>query len=252
MVGPSGRYVPRPADGVEFDEGRLLLVSDELQPCPYLPGQVARMPLQWPGARYPGKAVDAFLAAGYRRSGGFLYRTQCPACQACQPTRLSVADFQMRTSQRRVLNRGDAALSVSIGMPILDTQRLTLFNDHRNQRGLSESGDQTDANGYHAFLIDSFCQTQEFRFHFEEELVGIAIVDVGESAVSAVYTYFNPAFSRFSIGTYSILKQIEWCQETGKEFLYLGLYVAENQHLNYKARFAPQQRRVDGSWNDVL
>jgi arginyl-tRNA--protein-N-Asp/Glu arginylyltransferase len=28
------------------------------------------------------------------------------------------------------------------------------------------------------------------------------------------------------------------------------MYVAENKHLNYKARFLPQQRLINGVWQD--
>jgi arginine-tRNA-protein transferase len=30
--------------------------------------------------------------------------------------------------------------------------------------------------------------------------------------------------------------------------VYLGLYVAENAHLRYKAGFLPHERRIDGEW----
>ena len=66
--------------------------------------------------------------------------------------------------------------------------------------------------------------------------------------MSAVYNFFDPQYSRLSIGTYSILKQIEFAQKTNRQFVYLGLYVQQNQHLNYKARFTPQERLIDGRW----
>ena len=52
------------------------------------------------------------------------------------------------------------------------------------------------------------------------------------------------------IDTSGALKQIDWARETGRQYVYLGMYVAANQHLNYKARFLPQQRLIDGQWCD--
>jgi arginine-tRNA-protein transferase len=66
--------------------------------------------------------------------------------------------------------------------------------------------------------------------------------------LSAVYTYFDPQFEKLSLGTYAILKQMQLAENTGRKYVYLGLYVAENQHLNYKARFTPQERLIDGRW----
>ena len=78
----------------------------------------------------------------------------------------------------------------------------------------------------------------------------VAIVDVGRESTSAVYTHFDPAAARYRLGTYAILKQIEWARDSGRRFVYLGMYVASNRHLNYKARFMPQQRLCHGRWTD--
>ena len=81
-----------------------------------------------------------------------------------------------------------------------------------------------------------------------DRLISISVIDVGQQSLSAVYTHFDPDFSRFSPGTYAILKQIQHARETGRAFVYLGMYVAQNQHLNYKARFVPQERFIRGNW----
>ncbi|QEG41645.1 arginyltransferase [Roseimaritima ulvae] len=234
-----------------FDDATLVVVQDNLQPCPYLPDTIARMPLQWPRRTYLGPDVDAFLEAGYRRSGAFLYRTQCPTCQACEPTRVLVEDFQPRASQRRVLRRGDKSLDVQVVPATVDDRHVELFNLHRNARDLSSDLEDIDQLSYRAFLVDTFCRTVEFQFAYEGQLVAVAVADLGERAMSAVYTYYDPAFSRYSLGTYAILKQLEWCQQRQHEYLYLGLYVAENRHLNYKSGFRLQQRLVDGRWRTV-
>ena len=105
-----------------------------------------------------------------------------------------------------------------------------------------------DAESYRSFLIDTCCDTMELAISLGDELVAVSIVDVGKSSTSAVYTHFDPAASRYSLGTYAILEQIEWAKATGRKYVYLGMYVAANRHLNYKARFAPQQRLSRDRW----
>jgi arginine-tRNA-protein transferase len=105
-----------------------------------------------------------------------------------------------------------------------------------------------DGDSYRAFLVDSCCETVELSIYHSDQLIAVATVDCGQSSVSAVYTYFDPSFSRYSLGTYAILKQIQWSLETGRTFVYLGMYVADNKHLNYKARYLPQERFIDGEW----
>ncbi|MCG8649251.1 MAG: arginyltransferase, partial [Pirellulales bacterium] len=81
--------------------------------------------------------------------------------------------------------------------------------------------------------------------------IGISIVDVGAESTSAVYTHFEPGSGRYSLGTYAVLKQLQWARQTERKYVYLGMYVTNNRHLNYKARFGPQQRLIDQTWIDV-
>ena len=230
----------------------LVVVHDTTQSCPYLPDQVARLPLQWPLGTLTARELDLLLEVGYRRSGMFLYRTKCPDCESCQPTRIDVNLFRWSTSFRRTLRRGDEVLSSQLGGCTFDPVRLRLFNDHNCQRGLDvrEQG-PADVDEYRSFLVDSCCDTQEISYWRGDQLLGAAITDFGENSLSAVYCFFDPNESRLGIGTYSILKQIALARESGRRWLYLGFYVEQNRHLSYKARFLPQQRLVHGQWRDT-
>ncbi len=227
---------------------RLVVLQDQPQECPYLPDQTARMPLQLPTRPLDRQAVDELLACGYRRTGIFVYRTQCPRCQACEPTRIEMSLFTLTSSLRRVLRRGDQALRCQWGPPQLDAERVQLFNLHRRQRGLDRGDREVSLADYQSFLTDSCFETMELAIYEQQRLVAIAIIDIGLDSMSAVYTLFDPAAARYSLGTYAILKQWEWGKAHDKRYLYLGLYVAQNEHLNYKARFVPQQRLINGQW----
>ena len=230
---------------------RLVVVQDQLTPCPYLDGLTARMPLQLPVGAVTPEITDQVLALGYRRSGDFLYRTQCPGCQECRPTRVDVRAFQLTGSMRRVLNRGQRDLRLHWGQPRVDARRVSLFNQHREARNLGQGSGGIDADSYRSFLTDTCCNTMELTIFRDQKLIAASIIDVGGQSTSAVYTFFDPAEHRYSLGTLAILKQIQWAQRTARQYVYLGLYVADNQHLNYKARFAPQQRLIEGRWVDV-
>ncbi len=226
----------------------LIVIQDQPQPCPYLPGIVARMPLRLPIGRLNDDKMDALLALGYRRSGDFVYRTQCPTCSACEPTRVVVDQFSWSTSLRRVLKRGDAVLRMEIGPARITAARVKLFNAHRLGRNLSRDDEPVDEDGYRSFLVESCCDTQELSFWYADQLAAVAIVDHAKHSLSAVYTFFDPELSQLSLGTYAILKQFQHAADFGLTYLYLGMYVADNQHLNYKARFMPQQRFIQGVW----
>ncbi len=206
------------------------------------------MPMVYPLGRLAPEELDQYLAFGRRRSGKFLYHTACPFCSACEPTRIPVNDFAWTRSLNRVLRRGDKELRVEVDYPKVDSVRLGIFNKHRMERGLNEQAGDYSSAEFESFLVASCCETKEFSFWQDDRLVGCAIIDCGKDSLSAVYTYFDPDDARFSPGTYAILKQVELALQTGRRYLYLGLFVARNRHLSYKGRFTPQERYVKRQW----
>lgn len=228
------------------------LVYDGLQGCPYLPGQVARMPLYRQLQRLTLEDSDERFALAERRVGTCLYRTQCPTCSECKGLRIPVAEFQPSRSQRRVARRWRESGRVEVGPPTLDDEKLELFNRHKQQRNLASDEDGPMSGlGYVSWLVQSCMLTAEMRYFFEDRLVGVGIVDLGRQAASSVYFYFapEPEVSRLSPGVFSVLQEIEFCRRTGRDYLYLGLYVQDCRHLSYKADYWPHERRVDGAWH---
>lgn len=225
---------------------RELLVHDGEEPCPYLPGRVARMPLRYPLQRLDRAAFDAALARGDRRCGTFLYRTQCPACSACEPIRVLTSQFVASRTQQRILRKGDLHLRTRQTAPAADVEHVALFNRHRLLRGLSDTS--LGERQYASFLVDTCCETFELQYWLGERLIGVAVNDRGANSISAVYCYYDPDYARFSPGTYSILKLIELCRAWRVPYLYLGLYVADSRHMAYKANFRPHERLIRGRW----
>lgn len=226
------------------------LGSDE-HPCSYLDGQLARTPLLYPSRMLAPEELDTVLAEGKRRSGYFFYYTQCTNCSACEPSRLHVPTFRLNATRRRVERKGAEVLTEQFGHPKLDQQRLDLFNLHRRVRGLNRHEEDYTASDMEGFLINTSCPTIELSFWLQNRLAAVSIVDCGQDSLSAVYTYFDPEFSDLSLGTYAIIRQFRWATRTNRTWLYLGMYVAQNRHLNYKGTFLPQQRFQQGNWQEI-
>lgn len=227
-----------------------LVVYDEPGTCSYLGEETWRLPLRLPVRPLTREEFGARLAAGDRRQGRLLYRTACPSCNACEPIRIDVTRFRSTKTQRRVLRRGDEAVRVLLGPPTVDASRVALYNTHKNGRDLANGEQHTSAEAFRSFLGDTCCETFEMRYLKDGELVGVAVVDRADDALSAVYFYWDPVFGSLSPGTYSILKQVALCQQLGLRYLYLGLFIGACEAMSYKARFLPHERLIDGSWRE--
>ena len=219
------------------------IVYDEPEKCPYLPDRVARMPLRMPISSISLEETDDRFEQGERRSGRFVYRTHCDNCNACEPIRIPVAQFKLNRTQNRVFKRGESLITTVFEVPQIDDERVMLFNKHRNQRGLSHDGTNINEEGYSAFLVDSCLETVEMSYWLDGQLVGVAIVDLGETSISAVYCFYDPDHSDLSLGVYSILKQLELCRQRSANYLYLGFYVRNSIHMEYKQRYRPPRTK---------
>lgn len=219
-----------------------------MERCPYLPEQRARLPFRLPVRALDGSELDERLEGGDRRNGPLLYKPSCPSCHACEPIRLDAFDFPLRTTHRRTLRRGDRELTLEIGPAVATYDRVDLYNAHLEARGLSQTGPRMDLEGYRHFLVESCCPSFELRYFHRGRLAGVAVTDRGAGSLSAVYCYYDPGLARLSLGTYSILKQLELCREHGLRHLYLGLYVEGSDAMEYKSRYLPHERLVEGEW----
>ncbi len=225
-----------------------LLVYDRLSPCPYLPERVARLPLRLPVRRLSRPEMDERLTAGDRRQGVLLYRATCPSCSACVPLWVDASAFRPSRIFRRVQRRARRTVRVEVGPPIADARRVQLYNLHKRGRGLGDGQPPIDAEGYRDFLVETCCDSFELRYYLGQELIGVALTDRGADSLSAVYCFFDPAYESLSLGTFSILEQISFCQKSRLRWLYLGLYIQECRAMGYKTRFYPQERLMNGHW----
>jgi leucyl-tRNA---protein transferase len=224
------------------------LVWEEPSRCPYLPGQTARLPLRLPMRRLRPAEFARRLAAGDRRQGLLLYRPSCPSCRACEAIRIDVPAFTHSRTQARILRRGDAQIETAVARPSMTAEKVALYNRHKTERGLLTGDGLIDAEGYEQFLVESCTDTVEIVYRRAGRLLGVAITDRAENALSAVYCFYDPAAAALSPGVYSILKQIELCRVWGLRHLYLGLYVGGCAAMEYKARYLPHERLIDGVW----
>lgn len=208
------------------------------------------MPLRYPGRMLGGAEFDRLLAEGDRRSGRLIYRTNCTGCRECRAIRVPVAEFASTASQRRSARRNED-VTVRVGTPDCTETHLDLYNRHKLGRGLSRTGEPLAEESYRRWLVDTCVQTVEIQYLVGDRLIAVSILDVGLEAVSSVYHYFDPEESKRSMGVFSVLWELAWCNINQIKWYYLGYYVRDCAHLNYKANYYPHEVQTDEGWARV-
>ncbi len=193
--------------------------------------------------------LEHLLERGWRRFGPLYFRPACRDCSACVPLRVSVASFRPSRSQRRVWRRRERFRLVG-GVPTVDASRLALYRRwhavREHTRDWSDDGfDATSYEQQFAFPHPSVRELAYYDVSSEQEgtprLVALAIMDETANALSAVYTFHDPEYEKFSLGTLSILGLVERAKQAGKKWVYLGYRILGCVSSEYKARFVPHE-----------
>ncbi len=128
--------------------------------------------------------------------------------------------------------------------PSLTEAHLTLHaryhDDMAERRGWPAK--RTSAYDYHYTFVDGF---EDFGWELllllDGRLVGVSLVDILPTAISSVYSYYDPELRQRGLGVFSILHQIAHAKKRGLEFAYLGYWVEGNASMRYKINYRPNQ-----------
>lgn len=233
---------------------RLTTLPD--RPCPYLPGRVATSRAFLAG-EMGGAVYDAFMDAGFRRSGTLVYQPVCRACRACVPVRVVVDAFAPTRSQRRCATR-NADLTVEVAPPVPTDETFDLYARYQTARHadpVHDDGEEDEPTraAFESFLYESPVDTLEFTYRDPAgRVLAVGIADFCPRSLSSVYFYYDPAESARGLGTYGAIREIDWCRTRGVPYYHLGFWVAGCRKLEYKRRFGPNELlRPDGQWGEA-
>lgn len=217
--------------------------------CSYLPGKTARMIFLGPSAGSRVRVYSRLAEQGFRRSGPYLYRPGCEHCHACIPVRISVEEFEPSRSQRRAWQRNQD-LNTELRPTEFVEEHFDLYLRYMHWRHPRGNPDTPSAADYATFLTGNE-GTFFVEFRLQAQLVGIAVMDTLDDALSAVYTFYTPEMPQRSLGTYAILWQIAEARHRRLRWLYLGYWIAESPKMAYKSRFRPFERLTADGWQTV-
>src|SRR5262249_51820598 len=137
--------------------------------------------------------------------------------------------------QRRVLKRS-ADVRVEFGEAMIDDERETMFVGHRSR--FKENLPDSLCDFLSSVPSQVPCEAKECRLFLNDRLFAIGYFDVGQEAVSAVYSMFDPAESWRSPGIKLILEEIRWATDHEFRYFYLGYCYDQRSFYDYKKRFA--------------
>lgn len=210
--------------------------------CPYIGGNISKTLFRID--HIDRGEYDLLLERGWRRFGKFFFYHNCAGCRECIHLRVDVQNFVWTRSFNRVIKKGEM-ITVSASQAAFKHEYIDLFLRYHEERTRTRGWEQE-----REFDAELYCQTFvdgandygfQLEYRLDDRLIGVALFDALPRGISAVYCYYDPRFSAYSIGTFSVLQQVLLAQKLGKPYLYLGFFVKGNASLQYKMRYKPYE-----------
>ena len=226
------------------------------QPCPYLKGRMERKLFTALQGDHAVRLNDALSKQGFRRSQNVLYRPSCADCSSCFSARIRVDDFTPSKSQRRTMRRNQHLTRGALS-PWASEDQYELFRKYLESRHAKGGMADMDVFEFSAMIEETPIKSRVIEYEApqskitdEPDLAAVCLTDVLDDGLSLVYSFFDPARDRDSLGTYVILDHIKIAQEAGLPYVYLGYWVPGSPKMNYKSRFSALEIYCDGDWCD--
>ncbi len=226
-----------------------LFVTEQL-PCSYLDKRNSQSAFVHPSFSLNTAIYSQLIEQGFRRSGNEVYTPHCPTCSECIATRLIVNSFTPNRNQKRCIKKNQQT-TVIIKPAKFEQAHYDMYI--RYQKHKHKDGDMADSSkdDYINFLASNWCNTLFVEFSINKELAAVAIVDLLDNALSAVYTFFEPRFSQYSLGTYAVLWQQNHAKELELEYVYMGFWIENCRKMSYKIQFQPMQGFIANEWKNI-
>lgn len=198
--------------------------------------------------------LDALLDDGWRHFGTNFYRYSLNLYkdEICRviPLRVRLSDFRISKSQRRVLRRNDDLRVENRAIEITD-EADELFHRHKQR---FDDGVPSSIYQFLSSEPDSVpCEAREIAVYDGERLVAVSYFDVGQETLSGVYAMFDPHEAPRRLGIFTMLKEIEYARETGRDFYYQGYAYEVESFYDYKKRFSGTEAYdwMNGDWRPL-
>jgi arginyl-tRNA--protein-N-Asp/Glu arginylyltransferase len=210
--------------------------------CAYIPGNKVRM-----NYKYVSNASKAFATAviqrGWRRFGKYFFHPICNGCNECKSIRIDARDYQFSKSQRKAIKRNKDT-KIIVQKPTMTQAHIALYNKYHAHKSITDDWQHRNISHreYHENFVDgAHDYGKEVLYIIDDKLVGVDLIDILDDGISSIYFYYDPDYARHSLGTYSLLYQIQLAGILELPWIYLGYWVEGCKAFAYKPKFKPQE-----------
>jgi arginine-tRNA-protein transferase len=184
-----------------------------------------------------GELLDFYLANGWFRSGQYIYTTKIlnfdGKLYSPIRIRLPLEGYEFRKSLRKIWNKNQQ-FSTVFRKAFISREKEELYQKHKLRFDGYVSQTIKDAlqDGGETTIYDTY----EVAVYDGEKLIAVSFFDLGNKSMASIIGLFDPDYSSYSLGFYTMLAEIKYGKKKGYKFYYPGYIIPNYPKFDYKLR----------------
>ncbi len=197
-----------------------------------------------------GLYLDAYLSEGWFRNSSGMHQSKVLCIDNCVSSiiniRLVLSEFKPSKSIRKVAKRAHENFQVVV-RPFEYTEEKEML--YQEQTSKFKGYIMESLAEYLNINYEKVFDTYEVCVYDGEILIAFSLFDIGVNSTAGIFAAIKSEYSNYSLGHYTMYKEVEWSILNHKQFYYPGYVLSNNPAFDYKTRFKPiQYLQHTGEW----
>jgi len=192
---------------------------------------------------YRGNDLDWLLENGFFRNSISMFRTDLLCFDANLETvinvRLPLDDFKPKKRHRRIIKKVKEQFTIEIKPFEITDEKDKLYQLHKHRfKGYLQRSLFQYVNGDEAVEAYDLFDTYEVTIRDGERLIAFSMFDLGDEGLASIMGVFHDDYKQYSLGTFTMLQEVEFAQSEGFEYYYPGYILHESPLFDYKLKLS--------------
>ncbi len=182
--------------------------------------------------------LDRYLAAGWFRNSIMLFRSKMLCMDGnlfdVINIRLGLNNYSFPKKYRKLLFKNKDQFRYEVKRASITKQKEALYKIHKTRfKGfIYDSLRQF----LYSDTFSSVFQTFEINVYDGDQLIAFSYFDKGNHSIASLLGVFDPNYAKYSLGTYTMLLEIEYAIQNNHRFYYPGYIFNKPSMFDYKLK----------------
>lgn len=188
--------------------------------------------------RFDAAQYDHLLANGFFRGASMMYKTQllCIGNKVSSVIniRLPLENHEFSKSQRRLKSKVEKRFRIKVHPYYTNKEHDRLYHTFKQKfRGFLYPDIESFLSLGSPFAFTIF-NTHIIEIFDGDKLIGFSLFDFGAKACAGLLAVYDLDYAKYSLGKYTLLKEIEIAKYEGYNFYYPGYILNNDKTFDYK------------------